>query len=212
MSPAAPLHELLRDPRLWRGDSVAPVRAQTTGHAALDAVLPGGGWPQAALSEVLYPHAGVGELSLVLPLLVRTSRAGRPVILACPEHLPYAPAFAAAGVALARLLVLEPPPGTGSHSETDALWACEQMLHAGAGTVLLWSSDPDATALRRLQLAAESGDGICILFRRATVRARNQNSIAALRLQVTRTQGQPRVEVLKCRGARPAGRYAVGSG
>lgn len=204
MSRAQALDAVLRDARLWRGDSVAPLRAQPTGHAALDAVLPGGGWPQGALSEILHAQPGVGELSLALPLLVRLSGEGRPVVFIAPRCRPYAPALAAAGVRLSQLLVVEPA------DTSDALWATEQLLHARAGAVLLWG-EPETTAQRRLQLAAERGGSIALLFRRP--QAAQESSVASLRLKVSRAQDRPRapmqVEVLKCRGARPPLRYAL---
>ena len=47
--------------------AVRMVDGESTGHAALDAVLPQGGWPRRALSELLLPADGVGELELLLP-------------------------------------------------------------------------------------------------------------------------------------------------
>ncbi|MBX3682927.1 MAG: SOS cell division inhibitor SulA, partial [Thauera sp.] len=46
-----------------------------TGFSALDAELPGGGWPAGALIELLADRPGVGELSLLLPLLGATPPA-----------------------------------------------------------------------------------------------------------------------------------------
>ncbi len=201
MSRAAALQTVLRDARLWRGDSAAPLSAQATGHAALDAVLPGGGWPLGALSEILFPAPGVGEVSLALPLLARLTRAKKPVAFVAPPLLPYAPALVNAGIDLQRVLVVEP------RDITDALWSVEQLLHAQAGAVLLWQSRIDSTALRRLQLAAETGGGIGLLYR--PLSAANESSVAGLRLRVEREHGTPRVEVLKCRGARPPWRYAL---
>jgi protein ImuA len=199
-----PLQALLRDRRLWRGDSVAPVRAQASGHVALDAVLPGQGWPLGALSEILYTRSGVGELSLVLPLLRQLTQAGTPVAMIRPAHLPYAPALAAAGVALPQLLVVTP------QTDADALWSAEQLLHAGAGAVLLWLERIELAASRRLQLAAETGGSIALLLRPATPASLAQGGIAALRLQIERRHGQSQVQVLKCRGMRPPGRYTLG--
>ncbi|MFP5349540.1 MAG: hypothetical protein ACLGHO_06815 [Gammaproteobacteria bacterium] len=61
------LAEILLRPDVWRGEAAAPVPAVATGFAALDAVLPGGGWPRAALTEVTFPRPGIGELQLFLP-------------------------------------------------------------------------------------------------------------------------------------------------
>ncbi len=198
---SANLQSLLRDPRLWRGAQSAPLRAQATGHAALDAALPGGGWPCGAVSEILHARPGVGELSLALPLLVRLMRAQRSVALIAPPCLPYAPALAAAGATPARMLIVNPK------QDSDALWCAEQLLRARAGAVLLWCPQIDATALRRLQLAAETGDAITLLYR--PIAALRETSVAALRLHVEYTQGTPMVDVLKCRGARPSQRYAL---
>jgi protein ImuA len=48
-----------------------------SGHAALDAQLPGGGWPVGALTELLLPHPGVGELRLLAPALAALQRQQR---------------------------------------------------------------------------------------------------------------------------------------
>ncbi|HEY1076089.1 MAG TPA: translesion DNA synthesis-associated protein ImuA [Fontimonas sp.] len=201
MSSPAALQTLLADARLWRGSGAAPLRALPTGHARLDAVLPGGGWPLGGLSEILYPQPGVGELKLALPLLARLTQAGRPVAFVGPPCMPYAPALSRAGVDLPRALVIEP------RNAADALWTVEQLLQARAGAVLLWQAQIETTALRRLQLAAENGDSIGLLYR--PLSAAQHSSIAGLRLRIARENDQERVEVLKCRGARPALRYAL---
>lgn len=198
---AASLDAALHDPRLWRGSGAASLRAEATGHAVLDAVLPGGGWPLGAVSEVLHPRPGVGELTLVLPLLARLTGAGRHIAFIAPPCRPHAPALAAAGVRLPQLLVVD------RAAEADRLWAVEQLLHAGAAATLLWCESIATTALRRLQLAAESGGGMALLFR--PLAAEREHSIAALRLRVARRAGVAEIDVLKCRGARPPGRYAV---
>jgi len=48
------LDALLQNPAIWRGGDCAPEpRAIATGYPALDAVLPGGGWPAIALTEIV---------------------------------------------------------------------------------------------------------------------------------------------------------------
>lgn len=186
----------LLGPRLWRGHEQAQIRTEATGFAELDRALPGGGWPLGAASEILHAQPGVGELSLALPLLARLTQVQRKVALVAPPCLPYAPRFAAAGVRLEHLSVVE------AASASDALWAAELLLRAGAGALLLWTGACETQALRRLQLAAESGDA-CLLLYRPEAHA-GQSTPSALRLRVWREQGAPCVEVLKCRGARPA--------
>ncbi|MGH8446993.1 MAG: translesion DNA synthesis-associated protein ImuA [Solimonas sp.] len=192
---AQALQDVLRDARLWRGDGQAPLRAEPTGHAQLDALLPGGGWPCAALSEVVYPAPGVGELQLAMPLLLRLARARRRLAMVAPPHLPYAPALVQQGLDLHGLLVID------AIGEADALWAAEELLRAQAGAVLLWQDAIAPTAQRRLQLAAENGGGFALAYRRAA--RRDEGSVAALRLGIERVGASAHVEVLKCRGARP---------
>ena len=84
------LDTLLADRRLWRGQPTArPASAEPTGHAALDAALPSGGWPESALVEVLLPADGLGELRLVLPTLANAALSmvlGMTLILQALKH------------------------------------------------------------------------------------------------------------------------------
>ena len=191
----APLQALLQGPYLWRGDERAAVAVPSvpTGHAALDALLPGGGWPRAALTELLCARAGIGELSLLMPALSRLACAeDRWIVLAAPPHLPYAPAFALAGVDLARLVVVNTRQGD------DTLWAMEQALGSGAcSAVVGWPSRVNERALRRLQLAAENGRTPGFLY---TPGPATSSSLAALRLQLEPTPTGLCLRLLKVRG------------
>ncbi len=193
MKPA--LNDLLRHPAIWRGGerSLATSEGIPTGFAALDAMFPGGGWPVGALTEILVEQEGIGELGLVLPLLARLSKEARWIAWVLPPHLPYAPALAGGGVDLSRLLLLY--PGVAA----DGLWAAEQALRSGAcGAVLGWFSGADERALRRLQLAAETGGACGILFASANDGVRT--SPAALRLRLDPSQRGLAVRILKRRG------------
>src|ERR1700733_14624094 len=118
-----PLDALLRDSsQLWRGGEMARIEARPTGFAALDARLPGGGWPVGALTEIAPACAGVGELSLTLPVLRTLCREGRSVALVQPPYIPYAPALRRSGLELQRLLWIQ------AQSDAEALWASEQLL------------------------------------------------------------------------------------
>jgi hypothetical protein len=180
-------------PGVWRGGAPLRVDALPTGHAHLDRLLPGGGWPIGAVSELLSDHPGVGEMSLVLPALARLTQSGARVTFVGTPHLPYAPALAQAGVRLPRVTVFDPP-----HTD-DMQWGVEQLLRSGAcGAVLAWPSRLSLQELRRLQLAAESGHAICLLMR--PLSAAHAASPAALRLRLVRTPAGLDVEVLKARG------------
>ena len=63
MGAVVALDSLFNGGRVWKGrPAVPPASVHPTGLAALDAVLPTGGWPESALSEILMAKDGVGEL------------------------------------------------------------------------------------------------------------------------------------------------------
>lgn len=189
------LQDLLTRPDIWRGDRLAqaPLPAVATGCAELDAVLPGGGWPRGALTELLVDGAGLGELSLLTFALANIRQSGGWSLLVAPPYPLHAPAWAAAGVDLAKLAVVSPASGR------DALWAMEQALASGAPRAVIgWAPHADARALRRLQVAAAGSDALAFLFR--STRLAVDASAAPLRLQLAGADGQLAVRILKRRG------------
>ena len=123
MSSVVALERLLDNRQLWRGqDTTRAPSGQSTGHAALDALLPGGGWPASALSELLVAAPGIGELRLLWPTLARLTQAGERVLLIAPPHLPYPQAWLAAGVDLRQLSIIQA-------QGRDALWATEPVSY-----------------------------------------------------------------------------------
>ncbi|HSN21959.1 MAG TPA: translesion DNA synthesis-associated protein ImuA [Usitatibacter sp.] len=196
---------LARLPGVWRGGELeqAVHEVAPTGHAALDRELPGGGWPIGTLSEVLHDAVGIGEVHFLCGALARASEGGRLIAWIGAPHLPYAPALAAAGIALERCLVIEP-----AHRE-DALWAAEQSLRSGAcGAVLLWLANGlaggasgrsgDYAWLRRLQLAAQAGRSMAVLYR--STAAQGASTPAHLRVALANEQGALAVRIPKRRG------------
>ncbi|MCU0940819.1 MAG: hypothetical protein MUC86_17295, partial [Burkholderiaceae bacterium] len=126
---AADLARTAADRRLerhvWRADDLPAddaALARPSGFAALDAELPGGGWPQGQLVELLLDTPGLGELSLLAPALAAVSAEQRACVWVLPVQagprpaarvtsavpLPYAPALRAAGIALARCMFVQP--------------------------------------------------------------------------------------------------------
>jgi hypothetical protein len=198
MNPA--LAAALSNPAIWRGGECAPEPdALPSGFPALDAVLPGRGWPEAALTEIVLEREGIGEIRLVLPALARLQAQGHDVVWIAPPHVPYAPALAGAGLDLGRLLVVH------CRSPADQLWAYEQALRAPeCGAAFAWLGPHDDRVLRRLAVAAREGRTWGVLWRRP-----GQRTIAvtaSLRLALASTEGQLAVHVLKRRGgdlARP---------
>lgn len=188
------LERLLEQGLVWRaGTTTAPLRDAVvpSGRAALDAAI-GGGWPLGTLVEVLLADPAIGEFGLVAPALAALAASERWIVLVDPPQPPYAPAWAAAGVALERLLWVRA-------GEDAAAWACEQALRdPAAGAVLAWGDGFGMTQLRRLQLAAAQGGTLGWLFR-AEAHA-HAPSPAPLRLHCTASAQGACVTVLKRRG------------
>jgi protein ImuA len=178
---------------LWRASQLArsSARGIDTGHAELSAELPGGGWPAGCLVELLVQQTGIGELRLLAPVLGRL--ATRPIMLVQPPHRLQPLALAYWGVDPARFVTIRAP------RTADALWAAEQALRAGTcGAVLLWQAAVRADALRRLNLAAQSGSALFFMFR--PVAAARNASPAPLRLALTPRRDGVDVAFVKRRG------------
>jgi len=200
------LQALLRHPRIRTagydksrvsGTENRYARATTiaTGFAGLDRLLCGG-WPRAALTEMLVEHYGCGEMSVLLPALQAESAGKGLIVWVCPPYLPYAPALRAAGIDLSRLVLVN------AGNDNDALWSAEQALKSGAcAAVFIWAEATRAHVLRRLQLAAEQNACWVVIFR--PLRFMRQQSVAALRIQVSAHGRKLSLRAFKSRFGRP---------
>ncbi|MGQ0546840.1 MAG: translesion DNA synthesis-associated protein ImuA [Betaproteobacteria bacterium] len=189
------LEDLFRQQRVWCGNALAsPAPCLPTGFAALDAELPGGGWPTGALTEIVCAKEGIGELGLLMPALAALTAAGKRVVWLAPPHVPYAPALAAAGVDLTQLAVIRAP------GRRVALWAAEQALRAASCPSRL-ARLPRAryAELRRLAVAAAAGSAFVAVWRSAA--ALHESTPACLRLALEPAAGALAVRILKRRGA-----------
>ncbi|HJV71637.1 translesion DNA synthesis-associated protein ImuA [Ideonella sp.] len=209
-------------PALWRARSGPGASggegAVPSGFAALDAELPGGGWPVRVLTELLLPEPGVGEIRLLAPLLAGLAQAGRGVMLFDPPAEVNAVALAELGWPPGQCIVvrsckpaMQPGPGgalkkpslrrRGGGPGAELCWAVEQALRSGqAGAVLAW---PGAAArpevLRRLQLAAQGHEGPAFLLRELA--AQSQPSPAPLRVVLQPAGGDElALQIVKRRG------------
>ena len=188
------LEQLLAHPALWRAGSAVRAAVWPSGFAPLDAGLPGGGWPRSGLIEILPMRFGQGELQLLLPALASITRRpeARWCIWVAPPLQPFAPALAAAGVALPRLLIVRA-------RRASSLWAFEQALGSGAcDCVCAWTRQAPARHIRRLHLAAQRGNTLGVLFR--TREAAREASPAMLRVALEPRGEGVRVTLLKSRG------------
>lgn len=180
-------------PSLWLASQLArsASRCVDTGHAALSAQLPGGGWPLGSLNELLLAQSGIGEMRLLQPALARMKR---PVVLVQPPQIPQTLAMSALGMPPSQLIWVRTNP-RGS----DGLWAAEQILRSGScGAVLLWYQHARGENLRRLHLAAQSGETLFCMMRPLS-EARDA-SPAPLRLTLEPAPGGLQLGFLKRRG------------
>jgi hypothetical protein len=190
------LAAVLSHPAVWRGSQLGQVAAPSvpTGFPALDAELPGGGWPTGAITEILPQHEGIGELRILGPALASLCAQGQGAAWIAPPYLPYAPALQAAGIDPSRLLFIT------TRSARETLWAIEQALRSRAcGAVLAWPDKITYTELRRLQLAAEGQRALALLFR--PPRCAHESTPSALRIGLQTCAGELAVRILKRRGA-----------
>ena len=195
---------------VWRADALAAPRAQTlsSGDAALDAQLPGGGWPVGALTELLQAPGVYNEWRLLLPALAHSGTG--PVVLVAPPYLPFAPALQAQGLQAQRLLWL----GAADSPDAAALWLSEQALRCAAvDAVLVWLPQVRPEQLRRLQWAAAEHHKLLFVLRPEAAQAQASPAVlrlllsladsAALSVEILKRRGPPLVEPLRLT-ARPA--------
>lgn len=175
-------------PHVWLGRELAQAQEKTlaTGHALLDAHLPGGGWPLGCLVEVLQQEARQHVWQLAGAGLAAAMEGGDPAVLVHPPYQPFGPSLRAQGIAPERLLCVQ------ADSAKARLWATEQALRcADVSAVLAWLPQARTEDLRRLHLVAQSGQKLLLVFR--GLQARSQSSPARVRLLV---QGREQLEVL----------------
>lgn len=164
--------------RVWPARSWARARRETrsSGHALLDAELPGGGWPCGAVTEVLQPQAGLLEWRLLGPVCRTLAAEGRRVVLIGPPQVPHLPGLAHAGITPASLVWVR------AQTQAERLWSAEQLLRAQVPSVIiLWLSEVRPAQMRRLQVGAQAGDAWVFACRPWA--ARQESSAAPLRLQ-----------------------------
>ncbi|MFG5776774.1 translesion DNA synthesis-associated protein ImuA [Comamonas sp. J-3] len=181
---------------VWRGDHLLRTQrvCAPSGWAALDAELPGHGWPSHSLIEVLQAQAGQLEWRLAAAALQQQS-AQRQAIVALGAPLPpHASGLAQQGIAPEQLVWVQ------GGSPQDQLWALEQLLRANAaGALLAWLPQALPEQIRRLQISAQQFAGLVFLFR--PQHCQQQASAAPLRLLARASSPWAlQVQVFKRRG------------
>jgi protein ImuA len=219
-------------PALWRAHQLGRADEATwpSGFAALDAELPGGGWPARTLTELLLPQPGIGELRLLAPVLASSARG---VMLFDPPAQPSGWALAALGLDVRQWVVVKGAPGPAAAPvapreglddpgaafrffarrdavrgrarerlpAADTLWALEQALASGqAGVVLAWLPALLRSDALRRLQLAAQAHDAPVFLLRGAD-ARHKPSVAPLRLWLgSAGPDELRVQLLKRRG------------
>lgn len=164
---------------VWRGLDLgqAQLSVRSSGHALLDAELPGGGWPCQSLIEVLQSQAGLAEWRLLSPVIRPLLAHGASVLLIAPPHMPGLGGLWLEGVAPGQLVWVE------ARTVAERLWATEQALKAGClSVVLCWLPQARPEQIRRLHVCAGRHPGLLFVFRPMAAQA--DPSAAPIRLQL----------------------------
>ena len=188
---ALKLIEAIDIANVWRAGELGAACVQTiaTGYDALSRVLPGGGWPCGAMTEVLQPQPGQHEWGLVAPAIgALQALAPEPkpegslhkwVVLVGAPHCPFGPALGARQLNMQRLLNIH----IEKNDNPAMLWATREALQcADVTAVLAWLPDARSAHLRRLQIAAQMHNKLLFVFR--PLQAQNESSPAPLRLRL----------------------------
>ena len=176
-------------PGVWRAqDMTRDELVCPSGYPALDAELPGGGWPMGAMVELLQVDATQHVWQLLAPALaqqIQTGPPGQAVVLIGAPAMPFGPGLAARGLDPQRLLCVQ------AEGLAQRLWVAEQALRcADVAAVLVWLNCTASTRgrsadlqmqLRRLQIAVPPHG---LLFALRPLAALAEASCARLRLSV----------------------------
>lgn len=181
---------------LWRGNEMGAAIVDTlpSGYAALDAELPGSGWPCRSLTEILQPQASTAEWRLLASAMRRVVAAGGDVVVVGPPMRPHLPGLRHVGLDERRLVWIQ------AEAPAQRLWVTEQLIKAGsAGLLVSWLPQARQEQIRRLQVCAQSSDGPVFLCRPTS--AEHEPSAAPLRLHLRfGIDWQLRIHLLKRKG------------
>lgn len=202
-SHALPAASLARSPlppsveaAVWHASELGASQHTTspTGWSALDDQLPGGGWPGHALTEILAPQPAVLEWRLLGPALGAVVSSGRQVVVIGPPRQPHLPGLRHAGIDERHLVWIQ------AEAPAERLWVTEQLIKSNsAGALVAWLPQARQEQLRRLQVCAQTHEGLVFLCRPEA--ARHQSSAAPLRvLASVGVDWELHVHVFKRRG------------
>jgi cell division inhibitor SulA len=185
---------------LWQASHTEPATDKTaTGIEVLDKALQGG-FPKRGLARI-HSTMGIGELRLCMPVLKQRQQDQRQLFMIAP------PATINAEMLHEYELSIERTFFINSDDQAAQLWACEQCLKSGCShTVVLWCNRLSLNQAKRLQVAAEQGDSLLLVYQYSqAVQALPVN----LSLSLSRREQKLRVNITKQRGGWPVDTFDV---
>ncbi|RCW65113.1 translesion DNA synthesis-associated protein ImuA [Pseudorhodoferax soli] len=181
---------------VWRGTELEhrTTAVRSTGWAELDAELPGGGWPEQSVVEILTTQPATLEWRLLAPALKSVTASGGNVVLVGPPRLPHVPGLQQVGLSERHIIWIE------AEAPAQRLWTAEQLIKShAAGAIIAWLPKARAEQIRRLQVCAQGCEGLVFLCRPDA--ARHESSAAPLRVHASvGVDWELHVQVLKRRG------------
>jgi protein ImuA len=182
---------------LWHADALGSPVSTTlpSGFAALDAELPGGGWPCQSLTELLQPQPGIAEWRLLTPAMRQVVAKGGQVVVVGPTRRPHLPGLRLCGLDERQLVWIQ------AETPAERLWTTEQLVKANAcGLLVAWLPQARPDQVRRLQVCAHGCDGPVFLCR--PIQAQHEASAAPLRVKLgVGLDWTLEVELLKRKGS-----------
>jgi len=192
---------------IWRGNQLgSPVTSVVaSGFAALDAELPGSGWPCHSLTEILQPQPTVAEWRLLAPAMQQVVASGGNIVVVGPPKSPHLPGLKHAGLDERHLVWIQ------AEAPAERLWVTEQLIKTNAaGLLVSWLPQARQEQIRRLQVCAQACDGPVFLCRPAA--AEHEASAAPLRVQLRfGLDWELHVHLLKRKGPMHEGEVALAS-
>ena len=192
---------------IWRGNQLgSPVTSVvSSGFPALDAELPGAGWPCHSLTEILQAQPTVAEWRLLAPAMRQVVAGGRNVVVVGPPKSPHLPGLKYAGLDERHLVWIQ------ADAPAERLWVTEQLIKTNAaGLLVSWLPQARQEQIRRLQVCAQTCDGPVFLCRPAA--AEHEPSAAPLRVQLRfGLDWELHVHLLKRKGPTHEGDVALSS-
>lgn len=123
---------------VWRGTELEhrSTAVRPTGWAELDAELPGGGWPEQSVVEVLAAQPAVLEWRLLSPALQTVVQNGGQVVVVGPPRHPHLPGLQHMGLSEKQFVWVQ------ADQPAERLWVTEQLIKSkAAGAVIAcWRS------------------------------------------------------------------------